>query len=143
MFAGFVGAMAVAGVAGCGGPQAGEREAILTSSGPYAAPIVLFVEPDSGEIADLQLRLGDDFFVVADDAMWYRSLAYELLDSLDVPYDHVRRGSARFVLEQDTVELDWTGFEAPWFAVIHDGRGAPRMVHHLDVREAILGRDVP
>jgi hypothetical protein len=103
----------------------------------YAAPIVLFVAPDSQEVAMLQARLGDDFFTVADDAMWYRSLAYDLLDSLRIQYIDVHRGSASFQIGGEGRRVDWSDIDRTWFALVYNGSDEPRIVADVDLREAL------
>ena len=52
----------------------------------HDSKIVLFVSPDSVEIDSMKQEMGDDFYIVADDAMYYRSHAYELLDLNEIEY---------------------------------------------------------
>ena len=43
---------------------------------------VIIISPDSTEIENMKTSLGDDFYTIADDVMFYRSQLYEVMDSL-------------------------------------------------------------
>jgi hypothetical protein len=103
----------------------------------YSTRIVLFVGPDTLEARRLHQRLGDDFYVTADDAMWYRAAAYELLDSMKIPYLEVRRDSARFVVDGKPQLVTWAGVDRAWFAIVYDGTTEPTIVADVDLRDAI------
>src|SRR5215216_2362932 len=59
-----------------------ERPSDNPPTAEYTSQIVLLVSPDSLEVERLLAERGEDFYVIADDAMWYRALARALLDSL-------------------------------------------------------------
>ena len=105
---------------------AGEPEA-------YSTPIVLLVAPDSAEIAAMHAELGDDFYVVADDAMWYRASAYTLLDSLRIPYADVAKAEALFLVNGARRQFSWRDSELAWFAVVYDGAHEPEIVADVDL----------
>ena len=110
----------------------------------YSSPIVLFVSPDSQEISALKKRLGDDaFYVTADDAMWYRSGAYELLDSLNIPHAEVRRGAARFRIDGRTRIVSWRTVAMTWFLVVYDGKTQPRITADIDIRSVLRPQGRP
>jgi hypothetical protein len=103
----------------------------------FSAPIVLFVSPDSAEIDRLQRTRGEDFYVAADDAMWYRAAAYEFLDSVGIPHVEARRDSARFLVDGRPRVVAWDDVDRTWFAIVYDGRGAPAIAADVDIREAV------
>ena len=105
----------------------------------YNTPIVLLVAPDSAEIAALQAELGDDFYIVADDAMWYRASAYALLDSLRIPYAEVAKGEAIFLVDGARRQFSWHDSELAWFAVVYDGVSEPEIIADVDLG-SIAGR---
>lgn len=110
----------------------------------YDTPVVLFVSPDSQELSDLQERHGEDFFVVADDAMWYRALALELVDSLELAHADTEADSARFIVNGQTEQVTWIERGPGWFAVVYDGRNRPSIVADVDIRRVLVpaaGRD--
>ena len=142
----------MAGCVGSGDAPAGEE--IATSAGAasgeqpaardtasYNVPIVLLVSPDSQEIERLKQQLGEDFYTVADDAMWYRASAYELLDSLQIPYAEVRRGAARFLVDGRSTQVSWQDVELTWFSVVYDGKKEPRFTADVDLRDVLLPSD--
>ena len=109
-----------------------ERARVAT----YAAPVVLFVQPDSVEVRRLREELGDeDFYVTADDAMWYQAAARELLDSLGVAHADVRRGEARFLVGGRSTPFSWRDVDRTWFLVVYDGRGQSAIAASIDLRE--------
>lgn len=104
----------------------------------YSSPVVLFVSPDSAELAAFRERLGDDdFYTVADDAMWYRSAAYTLLDSLRIPHAEVGRSSARFLVDGRPQPFAWVDVPRPWFLVVYDGVAQPTIVPDIDLRDEL------
>ena len=123
-------------VAACARPSdAGPERARVPT---YSTPVVLFVQPDSQEVRRLREELGDDdFYVTADDAMWYQAAARELLNSLGVPHADVRRGDARFVVGGRSTPFSWREVDRTWFLVVYDGRSQPAIVASVDLREHV------
>jgi hypothetical protein len=104
----------------------------------YSGAIVVFVGPDSAGLERLRKKVGDeDFHVIADDEMWYRANAFELLDGLRVPYALVDRGVMRFVVRGTPREYAWEDVDREWFVVIYDGASEPRISSSVD-----LGNDL-
>lgn len=104
----------------------------------WSRPIVLIVQPDSAEVDRLRRRLGDEaFYITADDAMWYRAQAIELLDSLRVPYATVGRGPLRFRVRGRMREYTWGDADRTWFALIYDGESEPRVSSGVDLPEEV------
>lgn len=104
----------------------------------YAEPIVLLADPDSLAIEQMKQRMGDDFYVVADDAMWYRALALELLDSLQMPYADAPRDSASFLVDGKPALVRWADMEMAWFAIVYDGVHAPTITADADLRSVLI-----
>lgn len=117
--------------------DAAGREAEPTARPAYDEPIVLFVEPDSAEIDRMRERLGEDFYAVADDAMWYQAQAYALLDSLGVPHATVGRGAAHFRIDGEARRFSWREFEGAWFVVLYNGADEPRISWPINLPEEI------
>lgn len=104
----------------------------------YSSPVVLFVQPDSAEVARLHHGLGDEaFYTTADDAMWYQAEALALLDSLGVAHQDVRRGEARFVVGGKSRPFSWKDVDRTWFLVVYDGTSEPVIASPIDVREHV------
>lgn len=114
------------------GPNAAAEESLQTTA------VVLLVSPDSAEIEDLKRSMGADFYVAADDAMWYRASVYELLDSLGIAHREVTRGSARFAVGGDPIEVSWADVDLAWFAVVYDGTSAPVITADVELRTVIM-----
>ena len=100
----------------------------------YSEPAILFLSPDSAGIEAMKARLGDDFYTVADDAMWYRAEAFSLLDSLGVEYEVMERAPLRFRVEGEPREYRWAEVGQLWFAVLYDGVREPALSFGADLR---------
>jgi hypothetical protein len=113
--------------------QAGVRE--------FTAPIVLVVRPDSAQVEQLRRRLGDEaFYITADDASFYQARAFEVLDSLRVPYEAVVAAKVRFRVGGVMKEYTLGGAEpdAPWwFVLIYDGVSEPKVSTGVDLAEEV------
>jgi hypothetical protein len=104
----------------------------------YTRPIVLVVRPDSAEVERLRRRLGDEaFHITADDAMWYQAQAFEVLDSLRVPYAIVGRGPFRFRVGGVMREYTWADTDETWFALIYDGVSEPKVSFGVDLADEV------
>lgn len=127
-----------AAVAACTQPAdtAPARPRLVT----YTSPVVLFVQPDSAEVARLHAELGDDaFYTTADDAMWYQAQALALLDSLGVAHAFVRRGEARFGVRGRIRPFGWKDVERSWFVVVYNGVTEPFITSAADLNEHPVG----
>lgn len=103
----------------------------------FSEPVVLLVSPDSLEVDRLRRELGDDFYVTADDAMWYRAEALALLDRLGIPHRDVGRGAARFLVDGEPRVVSWEATGRAWFSIVYDGRAEPKLASDIDLREAV------
>ena len=106
----------------------------------YSTPVVLFVQPDSAEVARLHGELGGDaFHTTADDAMGYQAGALAILDGAGVAHQDVRRGEARFVVRGRARRFGWNDVDRSWFVVVYDGVTEPFIASPADLHEH-LGR---
>ena len=106
----------------------------IDTGGDISTDIVVFVSPDSTGIERLKTGHGEeDFYVIADDEMYYRSIAYDLLDSLDVAYTFIERRPLRFVVDGKVVEYSWSDVEAAWFVVVYEADSEPRITYSVDL----------
>jgi hypothetical protein len=104
----------------------------------YSRPIVLFVRPDSAQLEAMRRRLGPETFAItADDAMWYQAQAFELLDSLRIPYAVVVGGPVRFRVRGEMREYAWGESQEMWFALIYDGVSEPKVSFGVDLAEEV------
>lgn len=131
---------------GDGAPGIGEGTAVAEAvsqiapqdSVDYATPIVLLVSPGSEAIDSLKDALGEDFYVVADDAMWYRASALELLDSLNLSYAVTHARSATFLVQGQPRHVSWSDVTFAWFAVVYDGRTEPTISAFVDLHDVLI-----
>jgi hypothetical protein len=128
--------LAVAAFAACAQPaDTAPAHARLAT---YSSPVVLFVQPDSAEVARLHRELGDEaFYTTADDAMWYQADAIALLDSLGIAHHDVHRGEARFIVGGRARPFSWMEVDRSWFLVLYDGAGDPVIASPIDLREHV------
>ena len=128
--------LALAAAAACAQPADTARTRVPAAA--YSAPVVLFVQPDSAEVARLHRELGDEaFYTTADDAMWYQAQAVTLLDSLWIAHADTRRGEARFVIGGRTRPFGWQDVDRTWFLVVYDGSSEPVIASAVDLREHV------
>jgi hypothetical protein len=74
---------------------------------------------------------------VADDAMWYRAEAYDLVQKRGIVHEAVGRERATFLVGGEVKEFDWAEDERPWFVVVYDGEHEPRALFDIELPEAI------
>lgn len=117
----------------CAGPSVPEMEA------DYTSPVVLFVSADEAEVERVKGELGEDFWTVADDAMWYRAEAYDLVQKRGIAHEQVGRGKATFLVGGELKEFSWAEDKRPWFVVYYDGEREPRAMFDIELAEALGG----
>jgi hypothetical protein len=105
----------------------------------YASPIVLFVGPDSAEMAGLSRELDDDFEEIAGEGRMYRAAARRLVDSLGIAHADVPRGEATFRVGREVRRFSWRDAAPIWFTVVYDGVSEPRITADMDLPQS-LGR---
>ncbi len=92
----------------------------------------IFKSPNSKEIDEFKKEIGEDFYIIADDVNFYRSNAYQLLDSLNKKYYFTDKRFVRFVMQnQDTLYMDTKKTDMHWYILISDGIKKP-MTYNLD-----------
>lgn len=108
--------------------------------GVIRTDLVVFVSPDSTGLERLKEKHGEEnFYVIADDEMYYRAAAYDLLDSLGLAYSFVERRTLRFEVKGEAREYTWSHVEESWFVVIYRSGQEPRVTHSIDLSEALGG----
>lgn len=124
-------------------PSAGGAQAAGGSqAADYASPIVLFVGPDSAEVAGLSVELDDDFDEIEGEGRMFRAAARQLVDSLGIAHADVARGEATFRVGREVRRFSWRDAVPIWFSVVYDGVSEPRITADMDLREN-LGRLAP
>ena len=108
----------------------------------YSSPIVLFVGPDSAEVAGLSHELDDDFEEIEGEGRMFRTAARQLVDSLHIAHADVARGEATFRVGREVRRFSWRDAVPIWFSVVYDGVSEPRITADMDLRKN-LGRLAP
>ncbi len=84
---------------------------------------ILLIYPSDKTINSLKKKLGDDFYIVADDANYYSANIMEHLDSLDTPYINVS-DSIKIIIKNSKGqkrEIKVNGNKnLYWYAILYD-----------------------
>ena len=93
-------------------------------------PIVLYIEATTAELeAARKDTPGDDFAVIADDLMFYRSSAIEYLERERIRFQRVEgRRPLQFLVNGSPTTETFSGIELFDFVVVYDGHNRPRVV---------------
>jgi len=83
---------------------------------------VIGISPDSTEIEKMKLRLGDDFYTIADDVMYYRSQTFSVIDSLKIKYIHTDKKLIRFITKNEIVEFNADSSKIKWRYFYYNGK---------------------
>jgi uncharacterized protein YcfL len=96
---------------------------------------VIFISPTTKEINEMKKRLGvDDFYTVADDINYYRSQAYEFLESRTMKSYQTDKRFIRFTMKDgDTVYVDTEKIESKWTIILCDGYDKPYSSDIIDL----------
>jgi hypothetical protein len=119
----------------CGAPADVTHDPLVVQN--YSTPIVLLISPDSAELENLHERLGADFYTVADDAMWYRAAAYDLLEREKIDHEERTRGEASFLVDGEVETFSWQNVDMDWFLVLYDGATRPTISADIDFPDLI------
>lgn len=83
--------------------------------------VVIFLYPNEKTIESIKDRLGDDFYIIADDANYYNSVAIEFLESKNISYVSVCDSSQIIIRKkgfQDMVIDKKT--DNSWYAILYN-----------------------
>lgn len=96
---------------------------------------VIFISPTAKEINEMKKRFGeDDFYTVADDINYYRSQAYEFLESRTMKSYQTDKRFIRFTMKDgDTVYVDTEKIESKWTIILCDGYDKPYSSDIIDL----------
>lgn len=89
------------------GPDPALRAA--PASHVFTAPVIVFATAGAEELEAVRSEMGDeDFYVMADDLMWYRAMAEDVLAGQDVPVERVEgREALRFLVDGEARHHDF------------------------------------
>ena len=93
--------------------------------------IVLIISPDSTEIDSLKNSLANEFYPVAEDAMYYRSKAFELLKKYNISYTITVCEKHEFLLEKDYQKYQFN--ESGWYLILWNGHDEPKVSYPIDL----------
>lgn len=118
-------------------PAAAESQPVDSVAQPFARPIVVFMEASPEEIQAAKADMPEDeFYVVADDMNFYRSSAWEYLQTRHIPVVRVTGRQPLRFLVADTVRSYEFGDEKTLdLLVVFDGRRPPRAIPPIDVQQ--------
>lgn len=99
--------------------------------------VVVFLLADSAELATMRQEHGEeDYYVVADDMMWYRAEAWDWVEQRGIPIVWLEgRPPLRFRVAGATREFDFTDVEASDVVVLYDTDREPLAVAPIEVAE--------
>lgn len=125
-------------------PAAAAPPAPLDSTGveeglpPFGERIVLFVEATMDDLDAARERLGDDdYYVTADDMMYYRATAYEFLENNSLPVRTVRgKQPLRFIVNGQATPFDFSGITTLDVIILYDANREPQAIAPIDIDAA-------
>lgn len=105
-----------------------QRDTVITDR------IVVFVSPDSQNVAALKEQMGEEnFYVAADDENWYRSAGFDLLDSLHLAHTSTSEKKFRFMVNGLEQAYDWSEKTPGWFVILYDGKREPVVTFSIEL----------
>ena len=125
-----VGLCALALVASCSRAEPAADEAAV-----YEERVALLMLADSADIERLRSEHAeDDFYVIADDLMWYRAEALSWLEENGIPTVDVDRSlPVRFRVRGAAHEFDYSSETLLDLVVLYDADRPPRALPTVDV----------
>lgn len=103
----------------------------------YVSPVVLFIDPDERKLEQLRREYGEDYYTMTDDAMWYRSQAYDLLEEAGIPYANPQADEAWFEVNGVPTRFSWRDVDKAWFLILYNGHHEPNILHDIDLPFAL------
>ena len=99
-----------------------------------AKPCVVFYQPDSLRIQKMkQAHQGDDFYIIADDAMWYKTQARDYLTQEGMKFIDANKKFISFQMEKGSKTIYTDSLEAAWGLIMFDGIRPPLTTSLVDV----------
>ncbi len=66
----------------------------------HEKPVAIFIGPTAEEIESMKQETGEDFYVIADDAMCYQWQAMELLEKMKFPFCFTEEENHTFLIKE-------------------------------------------
>ena len=84
---------------------------------------VVGISPDSIQIAEMKKEYGEeDFYTVAEDALWYNAQMLEVIDSLKIKYIHSDKRLIRITTPKDRIEINNDTSQVKWRYIYFNGK---------------------
>ena len=95
-------------------------------------PCAVIFGPDSTYIAEAKERLGEeDFYIVADDNIWYQAQSIGLIDTLGIKKIYPDKRIINFKGEYEDYVMDLTNSDEGWIILLFNKRGYPFMIDQV------------
>jgi hypothetical protein len=97
----------------------------------------IFISPDSMEIDKMKKEYGEkDFYVSADDNMYYEHNASSFLDSLHIKTIYPINRYLKFIVNSDTIYIDTKSkFKYGWLSILYKKNTMPKIFNSPDIEQ--------
>jgi hypothetical protein len=95
----------------------------------------VFISPDSSEIKKMKEEYGeDDFYIVADDNIYYDNQASIFLDSLKIKSIYPIERYLKFIVDSDTISIDTKSkYKRGWLSILYSFNKKPEIINSIDI----------
>lgn len=100
--------------------------------------IVILVIPSEDTVNKLKTNMGEDFYIMADDANYYLSSVYDYLESINQPYLIKQDNKAIFYLQENGVlhKIQNNNSHLHWWALLYKhNEGKYKIVSFIDFED--------
>jgi hypothetical protein len=100
----------------------------------------IFISPDSTEIIKMKKEYGEeDFYVIADDNIFYDYTASHFLDSMGINCLYPKTRYLKFKINKDTICFDTKSrYKTGWLSILYRENSEPEIYNSIDVEQAYL-----
>ncbi len=104
-------------------------------------PVVVFIQPAAKKIERMKKERGEDFYIFADDAMYYQSQAIEYLEKMRFPFCFSENENHQFKQDAGNTYTENQKCEG-WCLILWNGKEKPVWTNATDIimHEAYLKR---
>ncbi len=82
-----------------------------------------------------ETKVLDDFYTAADDINYYNGKAMEFLEKHKFPYKLTEKKKIKFMVDNKSLEMDYSKSDAAWFILIYNGKDKPTKTYAIDIDE--------
>ena len=119
-------------VLACCPPQARAKDDTVCPA-VHETAIAIFIEPTDEEIALMKKENGEDFYTIADDALYYQSQAAELLQKIKFPFCSTTNESHEFIAKDNNKKYSVSKKCRGWCLILWNGHGEPIWTNAVDL----------